>query len=166
VKGASKYSGFLSMVMAILAVVLYTTLFGTVMTALTTLSLNASVSSFTAFSTVIGITPTVLFLIGVFGSAWLYKKGYASVSAGTSDPGGLLRMVFGILLVILFITLFGSVVTAVGTLYTSYGSNATWVAFGTVMSISVTVMYLGGIFAGVATARGGWKARKHRKALR
>jgi len=133
------------------------------MTGLVTLAGTAGITNFIALGTVIGIAPTVLFLGGVFASALVYYKGYKGSAA--ADPGGLMRMVVGVLIVILFITLFATIVTAVNTLYGLYASNTSWIAFGTVMSIAPTVLFLGGIFAGTATAVSGYRARKSRRAL-
>lgn len=157
-------AGFMPMILSILGVVLYTTMFSTVMTALVALANTSGISNFTALSTVIGISPTVLFLGGIFGGALVYYKGYKSAQG--SDPGGLMRMVLGVLIMILFVTLFATIVTAISSLYTSYASNTSWIAFGTVMAISPTVLFLGGIFAGGATAVSGYRARKRRRSLR
>ncbi len=159
-------TGFMPMILSILGVVLYVTMFSTVMTGLTTLAGTSGVSNFIALSTVIGIAPTVLFLGGVFAAGLVYWKGYKNISESGGDPGGLMRMVVGVLIVILFITLFATIVTAVNTLYTTYSSNTSWIAFGTVMSIAPTVLFLGGIFAGTGTAVAGYRARKSRRTLR
>ena len=163
-KGGVKQS-FLPMILSILGVVLYVTMFATIMTALTTLANTAGVSNFIALATVIGIAPTVLIIAGVFGAALVYRKGYKAAGEG-SDPGGMMRMVVGVLVVILFVTLFATIVTSMNTLYTTYSGNASWIAFGTVVSIAPTVLFLGGIFAGTATAVGGYRARRSRRALR
>lgn len=155
--------GFLPMILAVLGLVLYVTMFDTVMTAMDTLYATTGVSSFIAFATVLGITPTILLLGGTVGAGILYWKGQQQ--AGTSDTSGLLRMVFGVLTVILFITLFSTIITNFATLYTSYGSNTTWIAFGTVVSILPTILFLCGIFAGSSTAVSGYRARSRRKAL-
>jgi len=157
--------GFLAMVLSVLGVVLYTTMFSTVMTALGALHFDAG-TDFIAFRTVVGISPTVLFLGGIFGAAFAYWRGYKGVAGGGSDPGGLMRMVLGVLVIILFVTLFATIITAMSTLYTAYSDNTDWVAFGTVLSISPTVLFLGGIFAGGSTAVGGYRARRRRRALR
>ena len=77
-----------------------------------------------------------------------------------------MRMVLGVLVIILFVTMFATIITAMSTLYTAYSDNTDWVAFGTVLSISPTVLFLGGIFAGGSTAVGGYRARRRRRALR
>jgi len=118
-------------------------------------------SDYIALSTVIGIAPTVLLLAGLFGAAFVYRKGFKVAKAG--DTSGMMRMVVGVLVTILFITLFATVVTAMNTLYTTYGSVTSWIAFGTVVSIAPTVLFLGGIFAGASTAVSGYRARRSRK---
>ena len=159
-------SGFLPMILSILGIVLFATMFATVMTALTTLAETSGVSTFIALSTVIGIAPTVLILTGTVGAGLAYYMGYKQVGAGGGDQSGLLRMVMGVLIIILFVTLFASIVTSFNTLYTTYGSNTSWIAFGTTVTIIPTILFLGGIFAGGATAYSGYRARSRRKALR
>jgi len=157
-KGISQ-GGFLAMVLSVLGVVLYVTLFATVLTAMEAVRAYANISTFVALSTVVGIAPTVLLLAGIFAGGAGYYKGYKSVAAQGGDPGGLLRMVLGVLVIILFVTLFGTILTAMYTLY-SNASAGNYTAFQTVVSIAPTILFLSGIFAGGATAVGGYKARK------
>jgi hypothetical protein len=158
--GGDMKGGFLKMTFSIVGIVILFAMFPTIMTALATLLTTTGVSNFIAFTTIVGITPTVTVLGLVFGAAMLYRSGYKSVSTG--DSGGLIRMVMGILEIILFVTLFATILSSSYTLYQT--ANSTWIAFGTVMSIMPTVLFLSGIFAGGATAYGGYKARKSRKA--
>ncbi len=161
-KGGIK-QGFLPMILSILGIVLFVSMFSTVMTALTTLANTSGVSTFIALATIIGISPTVLLLGGVTGAGIVYYKGYKA--AATSDSGGLMRMVMGVLVVILFVTLFATIVTNFKTLYDAYAANTSWIAFGVTLTIMPTVLFLGGIFAGVGTGVGGFKARRSRRAL-
>jgi hypothetical protein len=131
------------------------------MTGLAALLTTTGASSFIAFVVIIGITPTVLILGLTFGAAVLYRSGYKTVSA--NDANGLIRMVMGVLEIILFVTLFATILSSSYTLYTA--ANATWIAFSVVMSIMPTVLFLSGIFAGAATTYGGYKSNRSRKAL-
>jgi hypothetical protein len=162
-KGGIKNSGFLQMVFSVLAIVLVASMFSTIMTSLKTLMETAGVSSFIAFTTIVGITPTLLLLGLTVGSGITFLKGQKL--AGASDPGGMIRVVFGILMLILFITLFTTIATSFATLNTSYGSNSTWVAFGTVITIVPTILFLGGIVGAISTSVQGYKAHKSRRAL-
>ena len=164
--GKGLKGGFLAMVLSVLGIVLYVTMFSSVMTAIAALWLTSGVSNFIAFSTVLGIAPTVLFLGGIFGAGFAFWRGYKGVAGGGSDPGGLMRMVFGVLVIILFVTMFSTIITAMQTLYDAYSANTSYIAFGTVISIAPTVLFLGGIFAGGSTAVGGYRARRRRRALR
>jgi len=155
--------GFVGMVSAILGVVLVTSMFATVMTQLGNVYGHASASSFIAFTTVVGIAPTVLILATVLGGGLAYGLGLRQVGKSGSDPSGLMRMVMGVLAIILFAALFSTILTNFGTLYTSYSSNTDWIAFGTVISILPTILFLGGIFAGGATVYSGYKARRGRR---
>ena len=153
-------SGFLKMTFSVIGIVILFAMFPTIITGLATLLTTSGVSNFIAFTTIVGIAPTILILGLTFGAAMLYRSGYKSVSTG--DSGGLIRMVMGVLEIILFVTLFATILSSSATLYTS--ANTTWIAFGTVMSIIPTVLFLGGLFAGAATTVGGYRARKARRA--
>ena len=155
--------GFLAMVFSILGIVLFVSMFSSVMTALAALYDTAGASTFIAFQTVLGIAPTLLLLVGVVSAGYFYYKGYKSLSQSGTDASGLIRMVIGILEIILFVTLFATIVTNFNTLYTTYSSNTVWIAFGTVITILPTVLFLAGLFAGGATAAGGIRARRARE---
>ncbi len=161
-KGAG---GFLAMILSVLGVVLYCSMFASVLTAFESIRTYANISTFTALSTVVTIAPTVLLLVGLLGAGFAFYKGYSSVSAGNSDPGGLLRMVLGILIIILFVTLFSTILSSMYTLY-SNASAGNYTAFTTVVAITPTILFLSGIFAGGMTSYSGYKARRGRKALR
>ncbi len=61
-------NGFMRMIMGVLSLVLFATLFLTVLTSVETVRTGTNVANYTAFTTVIGITPTILFLAGIFAS--------------------------------------------------------------------------------------------------
>jgi hypothetical protein len=151
--------GFMEMLYSILGIVLLSALFGTVMSALAALYSTPGSNVFIAFRTIITIVPTVLLLGSTVGLGIVYVKGYQKLSSGGEDPSGLLRMVVGILEIVLFITMFASVITNFYTLYTTYGTNTTWIAFGTVITIVPTILFLGGIFSGGMVAVQGAKAK-------
>lgn len=151
--------GFIAMVLAVLGVVLYVTLFSSILTGLETIRSYANISTFVALETVIKISPTILLLLGIFGGAFVYWKGYKSVAAKGGDPGGLLRMVLGVLVIILFISLFYTILTSFYSLH-GFENASEYTAFQTVVTILPTILFLMGIFAGSATAAGGYRARK------
>jgi len=161
-----KRSGLLTMVFSILGVVLVASMFDTILTTLGTLRSTAGASDFLVFTTVVGIAPTILLLIMLGGGAYGFVKGYGGLSGG-GDASGLVRIVFGALSVILFVSMFSTVITAMHLVWAnSGGANASiWIALRTVSSIMPTVLFLGGIFAGVATTVGGIRARKKSKAM-
>ncbi len=155
-------SGFMEMVYAVLGVVLTISMFDSIMTGLTTLT-GASYSVFIAWDTVIPITPTLLLLATVLGGGFAFTHG-AYRSAG-QDSTGMLRIVMAMLLLILFVNMMKTIADSFVTLYTSYGTNASWIAFGTVSSIVPVILFLLGIAGIIANAVGGAKTfynrRKH-----
>ncbi len=157
--------GFIAMVLSVIGIVLYCALFPSIFTALETIRTYANIATFTALETIVKITPTVLLLGGLLGASFGYFKGYQSVAGKGSDPGGLIRMVMGVLVIILFVTLFSTILTSMYTLY-SHASAGNYTAFQTITQIVPTILFLGGIFAGASTTYGGFKARKRRKGLR
>jgi hypothetical protein len=153
-------SAFLVMVLSVVGLVLYVTLFSEILSAMETIRTYTNIATFTALLTVVEIAPVVLLLAGVFGASFGYYKGFKG--AGGQDPSGILRMVLGVILIILFVTLF---YTIVGAFYTLYGADnaSEYTAFQTVVQIAPTVLFLGGIFAGGATAVSGARSFRRRR---
>lgn len=156
--------GFLAMVLAVLGIVLYTTLFSTILTAFTTLAANTHISTFIAFETIIKIAPTVLLLSGLIGAGFVYWKGYGKLAA-SGDTNGILRMVLGALMIILFVTLFDTILTSFYTLWLADNVSKYFIAFQTICTIMPTILFLAGVFAGIATAVGGARARQRSRQL-
>lgn len=153
------------MVLAVLGIVLYVTLFDTILTAFTTLAANTHIGTFVAFATIIKIAPTVLLLGGLISAGLIYWKGYGKLAAGGGDASGILRMVMGALMIILFVTLFSTIVDSFYTLWLSDNTAKYFIAFQTVCTILPTILFLAGVFAGVATGVGGYRSRRRRRAL-
>jgi hypothetical protein len=152
--------GFIVMILSILGLVLWITLFSNILDAFYTLYGTTNASAYTAFQTVVSIAPTVLFLGGIFGAGYGYYKGYKSgVSANA-----LLTMVLGALTIILFVTLMSTVMTAMEDIRV-YAHVSTFIALQTVAQIAPTVILLAGIFGGGMAVVGGWKSRKSQGAL-
>ena len=157
--------GFLQMILAVLGVVLYVTIFSSILAAAETIRIYANIATFTALETVVEVAPTILLLGGLLGGGFVFYKGYKSSASGGTDTGGMLRMVTGALIVIVFLTLFSTILTSMYTLYTA--DNATeYTAFRTVVQITPTILFLTGIFAGIGTAVSGYRARKRGRARR
>lgn len=152
--------GIMTMILATLGLVLYVTMFDNILAAFVTLSSFTNASAYIAFSTVISIAPTVLFLAGVFGAGFAYYRGYKAATGGGIN--GFYLVVIGALEIILFVTLFGTIMTAMETIRTN-ANIADFIALSTVVTIAPTVLFLAGIFAGGATTVGGWKRRKKAK---
>ena len=72
VAGRNISGGFISMVMSVLGLVLYITVFANVLTAIDAIRQYANISTFIALSTVVLIAPTVLLLGGVIGAGFAF----------------------------------------------------------------------------------------------
>lgn len=147
-KAKNLTGGFMPMIYAVLGLVLVTTMFSSIMTGLAAILAIAGISSLVILSTIVGIAPTILLLAVTGGGAWGWAKGYQQGSA--NDSNGLMRVVLSILQLVLFITLFATIATSFVSLYISYGTNTTWIAFGTVVSIVPAILFLAGIASSIA----------------
>ncbi len=150
--------GFLGMVLSVLGVVLFVTLFVSLISPFNTLYTTAN-TTWIAFGTVVSISPTIIFLAGLFGAGFAYWKSYGIAAAG--DQKGFMRMILGILELILFITLFSTIMTGLASVLTANITNFT--ALSTIVGIAPTVLFLAGIFASIGTAVGGYRSFKHSK---
>jgi len=157
-------SSFITMTFAVVGVVLFVTMFSNIMEPMETLRGYANISTFTAFSTIIAIAPAVLLIAGLFAASFGYYKGYRGAAA--QDSSGVLRMVYGVVQIILFVTLFYTILTSCYTLYLG-GATANadfspeeYTAFQTIVQIAPAVLFLTGLFGGVATATSGYRARR------
>ena len=153
-------SSFLVMTLSVVGLVLWITLFSTIITAIDTLAALVYLDNFTALETVIDIAPVVLLLGGIFSLSFAYYKGYQGAQA--QDASGIMRMVLGVILIILFVTLFATIMTAMQALAVAVNSSG-YTALTTVVSIAPVVLFLSGIFAGAATGVSGAKAYKRRR---
>lgn len=156
-----KYGGFLKMIFATVIIVLFCASYSTILAAFNTIWITVGLSNFIGMDIATRIGPTLVYIMAVLGAAALYKSGYSQIAGGSADTSGVLRMIFGILNIILFLTLFSTILTNLATVYAS--ANSTWIALQIVVSISAVVLFLSGLFAGGATAYGGWKQRKGSK---
>ncbi len=152
-----KNSGFFMMVIAILSMVLYVTLFNNILTGFVSLLSVTNAASYIAYSTVVQIGPTILFLGGIFGMGMLYYKGYQKATG--AGVNGLFLIVLGALEIILFVTLFTTIMSAMETIRTN-ASIDSFIALSTVVQIAPVILLLGGLFAGAMTVTAGVRARK------
>ena len=152
------HGGLLGIVFSVLGLVIILSVFSTIMTALTTLYTTAFAASATAFITVLKIVPTLLLLGTVGGAAYGFWRGYKAEVA--SDPKGFIRMIIALLGIVLFVTLFATILNNFATLY--YSTNAaTWTAFRTVTQILPTILFIGGIGSFIAVGTAGAKSFSH-----
>ena len=152
-------SSFIVMTFAVVGIVLYVSMFSSIMTALESIRTYANIATFTALLTIVKIAPVVLLIGGVFAASFGYYKGYKGASS--QDSSGVLRMVFGIVQIILFVSLFLTILTGFYTLYGTANASE-YTAFTTVVAIAPTVLFLAGIFGGTATAVSGYRSRRRR----
>ncbi len=155
---AGKYGGVMAIVLALLGLILWASLFSTIMTGINTLRYGpTSISNFTAFDTILGITPVILWLGGIFGAGFAYYKGYTITAA--RDQNGFMRMVMGVLSLVLFFTLFATVLSSISSVYSSTNVSQ-YTAFQTVIGITPTILLLAGVFASVSMGVAGVRARR------
>jgi hypothetical protein len=156
---SGKNGGFLQMVLAVLGVVLYVTMFANILAGFVSLLEVANIGEYIAFETVVKIAPTILFLIGIFGAGALYYHGYKQATG--AGINSMLLIVFGALQIILFVTLFSTIMTAMESLRTHANVTA-FIAFQTVVEIAPTILLLMGLFSGGAVAVSGWRKSKNK----
>jgi hypothetical protein len=152
-KGAT--GGFMVMIVSFLGMVLWATLFKTVMGFFDALAAFPTASAYIVFSTIIDIAPTILFIGGVFGAGLGYRQGYRQAT-GAAGINGLLLIVFGALEIILFLAMFPTIMTALEAIRTS-ATIANYIALGIVIEIAPAILLLGGLFAGGSAISGGVK---------
>lgn len=163
-------SAFITMMFSVVGLVLYCSMFTNIMIGIEAINDYANLSTFTALSTIVGIAPTVLLIGGVFAASFAYVKGYQGANA--QDASGVLRMVFGIVQIILFVTLFSTILSSLYALYIGGATAnasftpADYTAFQTVVQISGTILFLGGIFGGTMTTISGYRARRRGRRAR
>jgi hypothetical protein len=154
--GGERNMGFIKMIFATIIIVLFASAFATILAAFATIWTTTGLSNFIGMEIATRIGPTLLYIMVILGAGALYASGYKQVSS--ADPNGVIRMMFGILEIILFLSLFSTILTNLAAVYAT--ANTTWIALQIVVSISAVVLFLSGLFAGGATAYGGYKARK------
>ncbi len=148
--------GILLQVMGILGIVLVTAVFPTIMTAFNNLRYGGtSLTPYIAFDTILGIGLVLLWLGALVGSGIAAAKGYSFTAE--HDTSGFVRMILGALAIILFVTMFATVLTNVETVRTTTNiSNYT--AMLTVVYITPAILFLGGLFTGGRNVVGGGRA--------
>jgi len=156
-------AGFMVMIISFLGMVLWVTLFGTIMTFFSALAAWPSASAYIVFSTIVGIAPTILFIGGLAGGAFGYRHGYQQVTGSEEGVNSLMLVVFGALEVILLLAMFPSIMKALDGILALNLTN--YIALSIVIQISPAILLLGGLFAGGSTIMGGAKRlRKGKKA--
>ncbi len=154
--------GIILKVFVVLGIVLFAAMFPSIMTAVGNLRYGAvTLTNFIAFDTILSIAPTLLWLGGIAGFGFAEYASYRMAAA--HDTAGFMRMITGVLEIVVFVTMFGTVLTNINTVYGS--TNATnFIAFTTVVGIAPTLLFLGGIGSGLFSAsKGGQTAFRRAK---
>ncbi len=158
-----KYGGMMMVVMSLLGLILFASLFTTILTAIGNIRYGATaLTNYVAFDTVLGIAPVILWLGGLFATGYAYYKGY-SITAG-QDTNGWMRMIMGVLTLVLFCTMFITVFSNIASVYSATNAS-NFTAFTTVVGITPTILFLGGIFASVYSGSQGIRARRRRSTM-
>ena len=149
--------GFMIMILSFLGMVLWATMFETIMTFFDALAAFPTASAYIVFETIIQIAPTILFIGGIFGAAWGYQKGYKQATG--QGINSLLMIVSGALELILLLAMFPSIMTALESIRTM-ATIDTYIALEIVVQIAPAILLLGGLFMGGRSIVGGVKSRK------
>jgi hypothetical protein len=160
---ASPMSSFMGMVLTFLGIVLWATLFDTILAQFDILMGYAHLSSFTLLQTMYQIGPVILFL-GVLGLlGWGYYTSYMHSTAKGDSINMLMWVVFGALQILLFLALFSTVISSLYTILQD-SSIASYIALQTVVQISAAIIFLSGIFAGGWNISTGIRNQRKKKA--
>jgi hypothetical protein len=154
--------GLMSLVLSVLGIVLFVTMFATILDSLVTLvGTGVTILNYTILSTCIKIAPVVLMVSIPAVLGVTAYKGYSRVSE--SDAGGLMRIIMGVLWIILFIAMFSTILTGFETVR-AHANITYFIALSTVTVIMPTIIFLGGLFSGGLVAVAGIKQsfRKNR----
>ncbi len=155
--GRNATRGIMEIVLSQLGIILWTSLFATIMTAMNSLRYGGIIwTNYIGADIAMNIGPTILWLAVLIGLGSAYQQGYNIMVA--KDQAGFLRMIIGILSLVLFVTLFATVVTNIETVRTS--TNVTnYLALPTVIGITPALLFLAGIFGAIRTGLSGVRAR-------
>lgn len=159
--------GFLIMTISFVGIVLFTSVFLNIMEQVENIRSYTHISSFIVLSILVQIAPTVLLIAALLMAKWGYGKG--EMQAAATDSGGLMRLVYGAIGLILFLALFYVYLPYMYYIYDGgTTTNATftpsnYIALQTVASVIPAVLLLGGIFMTGRTAYRGYKARRSRR---
>ena len=162
-KNASPMTSFMGMVLTFLGIVLWATLFDTILAQFDVLMGYTHLSSFTLLQTMYEIGPVILFL-GVLGLlGWGYYTSYMKSTAKGDSINMLMWVVFGALQILLFLALFSTVISSLYTILQD-SSIASYIALQTVVQISAAIIFLSGIFAGGWNISTGIRNQRKKKA--
>lgn len=158
--GGVSTKGILLQVMGILGIVLVSAIFPTIVDNFNNLRYGGtSLTPYTAFDTILGIGLVLLWLGAMVGSGVAAYKGYRFTAE--NDTSGFVRMILGALTIVLFLTMFITVIANIETVRTT--TNLTnYTAMSTVVAITPAILFLGGLFTGGRNIVGGGRAAYRR----
>lgn len=151
--------GFVAMVMSILGLVLFVSVFDKVLEALESIRIYEYLSTFLVMDIVVVIVPSILLLAGTAAAGFGYWKGFQSLEVSGKDEAGIMRMLLSAVGIILFFSMFLTILTSFYGLYSADNASE-YLVFQTVVTILPTILFLSGTFAFGMTFRSGYKAAK------
>jgi hypothetical protein len=158
---SGKYGGLFQMILGTLGLVLFTTVFGTILTYFVTLAENSALANFLVMDILVKIGPTLLFLGGLFSLIYFGQvKGFQRASG--AGIGSLVMVVYGAIEVILFLAMFNVILNNFEALRTS-DNLSYFIALSVCISIGPAMAFLAGLFSGVGTFVSGVKGMGGKK---
>lgn len=152
-----KNGGLLAMILSIVGIVVWVTMFEDVMLGFDALWAIVGIEDLFMMPILLGYGPTIILLAVIGGMAVAYYAGAKSLAV--KDTNGLIRMVMAALSLVVFITMFSEVATVFVGLFTLYDADPNYPIFGLTCSIAPAILFLGGIVAIVGTGVSGARAR-------
>ena len=156
----SKNKGLLVMIFASLGIVVFANIFQSLMTYFDDAWLIAGIEDLFMVPLILGFGPTIILVCILGGLAFAFIKGIGSVAS--TDAGGLIRIIFGGLGLIMFLAMFTPIATIFVDLWTTYEADPNYPMLGLTLSIFPAIVLLEGIIGSVGSAVSGFRARRGR----
>ena len=159
---SGKYGGLFQMMMGTLGLVVFTVLFGSILSYFIDLVNDSALAHFLLMDVLVKVGPTILFLGGI-GSAIYFGtvKGYQkATSAGINS---IILIIYGFVEIIFFLALFKTVLDNFELLRTT-ANVSYFIGLSLAISIGPAMAFLAGLFSGAGAMVGGFRQQKKKKA--